>query len=341
MKKALLPFVFCVLALSALAADEPQRETFPDDYKPSPCAPDPMAVCESFPQTQIVDYGTTFRGFSMHQEWVDAHWDEMRNEGFRPICAKIATCYATRGNDDVYCVDIMRQEFLDACNRFPLGSDDRDQCRMFALTYFIGLGTKPKLFKPAQKCAKEQPAGELRKFEAWIDDTPLPVNFDGKIIVHALDAETRVPIRAKVSIDSGNVLGTEGPFPTAGYDIKYKAHLKRTPNAEGHADVIAPIVTIEMKGFETLQFPLPIDLPKMNATIEPAQLTPGTNTITVKAIDVKTGKPIYARVMAGEHVLGEANKPLTLEWKRGTKRPEIWVTSLYDHYSDTVVLQGE
>ena len=63
MRKTFLPLVFCALALSAFAADKPQRETYPSDYKPAPCAPDAMAVCESFPQTQIVDYGTTFRGF--------------------------------------------------------------------------------------------------------------------------------------------------------------------------------------------------------------------------------------------------------------------------------------
>ena len=90
-----------------------------------------------------------------------------------------------------------------------------------------------------------------------------------------------------------------------------------------------------------LLLPLPIDRPKMTATLEPAQLTPGTNTITVRAIDADSGKPIYARVMAGDRVLGDVNKPLTLEWKRGEKRPEIWVTSLYDHYNDVVVLKGE
>lgn len=340
MKKALLPLVILALALSASAADGPERESFPSDYKPSPCAPDPMAVCDSFPQTQIVDYGTTFRGFSMHQEWVDAHWDSMR-EAFRPICAKIATCYATPGNDDVYCVDTMRAEFLATCNRFPVGSDDRDQCRMFALTYFMGLGTKAQLYKPAQKCAKEQAVAGPKKLEAWIEPGTLPVDFRGKLFVHAIDAETRVPLRAKVSIDSGKVQGTEGPFPTAGYEINYKAHLKRVPNAQGHRDVIAPTVTVEMKGYETLQFPLPIALPKMTAKMEPAALVPGTNTITVHVVDAETGKPVFARVMAGDRPLGQANKPLTLEWRSGEKRPEIWVTSLYDHYDDVVVLEGE
>ena len=43
MKKALLLFL---LALPAMAQG-PAPETFPSDYKPSACAPDPAAVCKS------------------------------------------------------------------------------------------------------------------------------------------------------------------------------------------------------------------------------------------------------------------------------------------------------
>lgn len=340
MKKVLLPLLLLALALSA-AADE-KREPFPSDYTPSPCAPDAAAVCESFPRTQIVDYGTTFRGFSMHQEWVDKYWDVLRAEEFRPICAKIATCYATPGNDDVYCVDTMREEFLATCDRFPIGSYDRDQCKMFALTYFIGLGVKPQLYKPAQKCGRQQRKGsEPRKIEAWIEPAKLPVDFNGNLTVHAIDAETRVPLAAKLSIDGGDLRGAEGRLPTTGYESKWKARLKRVPNGDGHRDVIAPTLTIEMKGYETLQMPMPVELPRLVVAMEPAQLKRGTNAITIKATDAATGKPVYARVMAGDLILGDANKPLTLEWKRGEKRPEIWVTSLYDHYSDVVVMEGE
>jgi hypothetical protein len=47
------------------------------------------------------------------------------------------------------------------------------------------------------------------------------------------------------------------------------------------------------------------------------------------------------RVMAGDLVLGNANAPVTLEWKKGQKRPEIWITSLFDRYGDEVVAPAQ
>jgi hypothetical protein len=72
-------------------------------------------------------------------------------------------------------------------------------------------------------------------------------------------------------------------------------------------------------------------------TPSPDQLKPGKNIITVTARDAATGKPVEARVMAEDMAVGETNKPFELQLTRRDKRPEIWVTSLFDRYSDVVV----
>jgi hypothetical protein len=71
------------------------------------------------------------------------------------------------------------------------------------------------------------------------------------------------------------------------------------------------------------------------------KLKRGKNKITVNAIDVMTNKPVELRVMLGETILGDTNKPLEFEVKKGEKRPEIWATSLFDKYSDVVVAPAE
>jgi hypothetical protein len=77
-------------------------------------------------------------------------------------------------------------------------------------------------------------------------------------------------------------------------------------------------------------------------TPEPSKLGRGKNTVTVAATDASTGKPIEARVMMGTHtILGKTNVPFELELAKGQKREEIWVTSLFDRYSDVVVAKGE
>jgi hypothetical protein len=72
-------------------------------------------------------------------------------------------------------------------------------------------------------------------------------------------------------------------------------------------------------------------------TPEPAALRTGTNRITVSTVDTVTGKPVEMRVMAGDRVVGDSNMPIELVLEKGAKRPEIWLTSLFDMYSDVVI----
>lgn len=329
-------------AADASAADAPARERFPSDYKPQPCAPTAEAVCESFPLRKLTDYAVAFRGFDLESEWVDKHWNEMR-EAFLPICAKMGNCFTVAQNDWVYCLDIQRDEMLATCDRYPAGSEDREQCTMFAMTYYIGLGAKTELHREAQNCIAGT-AAEERTLEVWMTPQTIGPDFDGKLTIYAVDAETRIPVRARYSIDGpGELRSTEGPIPTAGYTAIWKPQLKRVPNAEGHQDVVVPTATLEAKGYKPYTLTMPMAVSKMIVEMSPAahQLKRGKNSVTITARDSETGKPVEARVMAGEYVLGDTNKPLELEIARGKKRPEIWVTSLYDRYSDVIVAPAQ
>jgi hypothetical protein len=328
-----------LLATSALA-ETPTRETFPSDYTPQPCAADTAAVCQSFPRSRLASYGTTFRGYDIHYEWIDAHWDEMVKV-FSPMCAKIANCFTVKDNDWVYCVDLLRDEFVSGCDRFPAGSKDRDQCTMFAVTYYVGLGPKSKLHQESQECvAKQPPPTKERTLTAWITPDNFDMDFDGEVKVYAYDSETHIPVRARITTDSETPFrSTEGPNPTAGYASKWRAGLKRLPNTTGRREFATPTVTLQATGYTPLTLPIPIAVPKMKIEVAPSlkSLKPGIHTITVTTRDAATGKTVPARVMAGEVPLGSSNKPLTLEVKKGEKLPEIWVTSFYERYGDQVV----
>jgi hypothetical protein len=335
MTKALLLFL---LALPALA--QPLRESFPADYKPSPCAADPAAVCKSFEKHRIPDYGATLRGFDIKTDWLDAHWDEMLQQ-FAPLCTKIANCFTVKDNTWVWCIDLMREDFLNTCERFPEGSEDRKQCRMAATVYFIGIANISGLHKTSQECAAGQNSPALRTLEAWVQPQTMGLDYDGDFTVFAYDAETHIPVRAALSVDAGKVKLTDGPAKT-GTLLGWRAGLKRVTNAGKRSEIVRPTATLEATGYKTLTIPLPIEVPTAKVEMTPpvTQLKPGANTITVTAVDTATGNPVEMRVMAGDTVLGNTNQPLRLDLKRG-KRPEIWVTSLFDRYSDMVVAEKQ
>lgn len=341
--KTIAPFL--LLLATSLSAQTPKREVFPSDYKPQPCASDGTAVCESFSQQRIQSYGLAFRAYNIHQEWIDAHWDEM-TKAFLPICTKMGNCFTVKDNDWVYCLDLMREDFLATCNRFTTPYD-RDQCNMFALTYYVGLGAKTELHKKAQECstAPHDANPESAKLEAWIEPKMIEPHHETKITVYAIDAGTRIPVRAKIEIDGEAPLkSTEGPVPTAGYPSIWEAKYKRVPNADGHTNLAPPTVTLTATGYEpvTLTLPMP-EVHTMNVGMSPAasKLRRGKNTITVTATDAITGKPVWGHVFAGTLLLGETNEPISFEWKRGEKRPEIWVTALYGQHHDAVVVPAE
>jgi hypothetical protein len=78
----------------------------------------------------------------------------------------------------------------------------------------------------------------------------------------------------------------------------------------------------------------------MTVAMKPNALHGGKNVITIDARDAATGKPVEARVMSGGDPIGDTNIPITLQVNRKGQHPEIWVTSLFNLYSDVVVAKA-
>jgi hypothetical protein len=338
MKKTLA--VLLLIATSA-SAQTSRREAFPSDFKPSPCAPNVETVCKSFSPERLREAAGVYRAFHIDDKWLAAHWNEL-TAAYKPLCAKMSSCMTVKDNIWQYCRDMLHDDFLQVCDRYPAGSEDREHCLMVSLTYYIGLGSHEELSKQAHACTDAQPQGPERTLEAWMNPEKIPLDFNGAIDVYAYDAETHIPVRALLEIDSGKLRPTEGPIPKTGYPNKWTARLKRVPRADGHSDIVLPTLTLKATNYKPLSFKLNMDLPRMTVTMSPSsdQLKVGMNTITVTAKDVATGAPVEARVMAGNMVLGRTNTPLELELTDRDQLPEIWVTSLYDRYSDAVVMKG-
>ena len=332
-----------LLLLLVVPALAQSRQPFPDDYEPSPCA-SAAPVCKTFRQSQFAEIAA-IRGFDIGQEWVDAHWNEL-SEALAPSCAKIATCFAT--NDALFCNDIVSAEvYATTCNRYPEGSVDREKCSFFVRTYLFGHDrNSSEPWEKIQECAKAQPAGGKRTLEWWMSPARIGSDYEGTFRVYAIDRETRVPVSARLHMDrKTKVSANDAPDgrPATFYPVDWKAKLVRVPNAEGHHDVTPPEVRIEAEGYEPVTFRLPMDVPKMTVKMvpDPSQLTRGKNSVTITAHDVATGEPVEARVMGDSAILGKTNVPFELDIANGQKRPEIWVTSLYDRYNDVVVAPAE
>lgn len=337
-----MPRLLAILIVLATPALAQTRPAYPDDYKPSPCAT-AAPVCKTFRQSQFAAIAG-LRGFDIGQEWVDAHWKEL-TEALEPACARIATCFAT--NEFTFCNDIVAEDvYANTCKRYPAGSKDWEKCEFFVRTYLTGHDRQSREpWQKIQECAKAQPSSGERTVEWWMFPEKIGPDYDGTFRVYAIDTETRVPVQALVMMDVKPKATTEAPGgqPTTFYKISWKPKLVRVPNAAGHRDVVPPEVRIEAPGYKTVSFPIPLDVANMTVKMDPdpSKLKRGKNTVTITAHDTATGEPVEARVMGGELVLGKTNVPFELEIVKGQKRPEIWVTNLYDRYSDVVVAPAE
>ncbi|HYR28677.1 MAG TPA: hypothetical protein VEU30_09430 [Thermoanaerobaculia bacterium] len=344
MKRALVALILCAAPSVFAARPTIGAQKFPDDYRPHPCAA-PQA-CASLSKDEIVSVGATMRGYSLTDEWVKANWDAML-EMIRPTCAKLATCYATPGNQAIFCTDLLFPEFWGLCDaRYPAGSKDNEQCAMFIRIYTLRADLQDKeASKAAQACAAEKTP---RTAEGTLEVTMFPAtigrDYKGRFTVYALDRETRVPIQALVQMpDTRLSARAPGGRPWTNYEIEWPATWHRVPNADGHTDLVAPSISVTADGFAPVTLTMPMTPPKVIVEMSPAasQLKRGKNSVTFTAHDAETGKPVELRVMLGDTILGDTNKPLALELKKGGKRPEIWATSLFDRYSDVVIVPAE
>jgi hypothetical protein len=331
-----------ILLFVTAAASAQEREPFPSDYTPHPCAV--KDGCQSFERGRLLSSGRAMLGFAMDDEWVTKHWDEML-AAFQPICAKAATCFATHNATFQFCNDALMPEFRATCDRFPKKSNDWTQCTMFVETWTLGRdGRSPDLWREAQACAKETTPFVAKNVEpiVWMSPAKLTPDYTGYINIYAIDPDTKLPVQAVVTIEKQNIFAPANPTgrPGSYYPFKWPVKFNRVPNAQGHRDLVAPMVTVEAEGYKPVQFPLPIDVPKVVTEMVPAADAlnkPGRHTVLVKAHDAATHQPVELRVMMGDQIVGDTNKPFEIEIKRGRKRAEIWGTSLFERYSDVVI----
>lgn len=330
-----------VLAFSLLAATAALAQDvapYPDDYQHSPCAP--TDVCSSFERGRIKTAGRSFLGFSISDEWLDAHYDEML-AAFKPLCQKSAHCYPIMGSTFQWCNDLLMPDFRATCNRWPKGSDDWTQCSQFVDIWALGRDQKTlQPWKDAQACAQAKTPFVARTKPpiVWMVPAKLSLDYKDYIRIYAVDPDTHLPVPARITIDKQTVYA---PTNATGmlwtyYPFKWPMKFNREPNAQKHRDMVAPMVTIAPDGYPPVTFRMPIEVPKMNVAMTPATLKNGKNVVTVTAVDAATGKPVELRVMYGDDIVGESNKPFTLEVKG--KRREVWATSLFERYSDVVIL---
>lgn len=343
MRKLLILLILIAPAL--FADDPPARSVFPDDYQPSPCAPE--GVCTSFERYKFAAASRTFLGFQIEEPWLTAHWDELRPL-MEPGCAKMASCYTVHGVGFTFCNDAVVPEMRRVCDRFPEKSHDRDQCLMFVEVYVLGVDQNSRAkWEEAQKCANEKTPHQIRSTppDVWVVPEKFGPDYKGMITVYALDPVTKLPVPGFVKIEDTILYSSGTPIgrPYTYYPFRWPFKMKRVPNAQGHRDLAPPMVTVEAPGWPNVTFPMPVELSAMNIEMQPPveKLKRGKNKVTFVARDSKTGEPVEARIMIGDLVLGDTNKPLTLELKRGQKRPEIWATSLFHKYNDVVVMPAE
>lgn len=348
--RSLLSAVLLLSAFSLAAADalpRSPRPVLPDDYPKSPCAP---GACDSFAGEDFRSAAFRFLGLGLDVVWFDAHEEEMRKV-IQPICEKRNTCLATPGNTHIFCVDIIAQPVRETCDtRYPKeqAPHDWEQCRVWAETWNLGMSQRALgPWREAQKCAAEKTPGAMhtKPLDIWIVPEKITPDYRGLVVVYAIDPDAHIPILAQIRWEGqtiyapSNATGVTATY----YPFKGPFKLIRVPNAEGHQDLLPPMMTIQSDYYPTTTLRLPMALPKIVVEVKPDPKTfkPGPNSVTVFAHDAETGKPVEARVMLGTDVLGDTNLPLTIEKKKKEKLPEIWLTSLFDQYSDTVAVPAE
>ncbi|MCU1350584.1 MAG: hypothetical protein JWO56_3614, partial [Acidobacteria bacterium] len=282
----LLLAILAAFTSAAMAADAPPaKKAFPDDYKPSPCAP--ANSCQTFERSTMPSAAFKFLGLKLDTAWMAAHGDEMVN-AFEPICRKQATCLATPGNLFAFCNDIISTELRDVCDeRFPRSKDayDWEQCSAFMETFELGVDQRTQaIWNVAQACANERtPAvDKTTPLIWWITPSPIAPDYGGYLQINAVDPDTRVPIQADVAIEGQIIYVATNPIGSLQtyYPFHWKPKFTRVQAANGHSELTAPTVTIKAKHYPDIKFAMPVTPRKLILDLVPpaAQLHPGKNT---------------------------------------------------------------
>jgi len=334
--------ILFLLLFAASFASAQERQPFPDDFTSSPCAV--AGTCVSYDRSQLRSAAFTMLGLSPNGQWFDDHYDQL-TKLYAPICRKHATCLATPGNNFLFCDDLLIREYRAVCDRtFPPSTNafDHEQCREFTEIWALGVDMHASGFATqGQQCAKEQHLDVMHTKPpiVWVVPATIPRDYDGDIYVYAIDPDTHVPVRADIDIEKQLIRAPANPTgkTSTGYPFKWTHKFNRVKNAEGHEDLAPPTLTLNPEFYPPVIITLPATPPKMIVEMTPAKLRAGVNKVIVKSRDAETGQPVEARVMIGRDAVGETNEPIVITLQRGMKVPEVWVTSLFDAYSDVVV----
>lgn len=327
-------------AAPLFAADAPPLKPYPDDFTPAACA-SPI-TCRSFPQSEMPSAAFTFLGLNMDVKWLAANWDKL-HAAIEPLCRKQSTCIATPGNSRMFCNDLIAPMLRGTCDSlYPAKSDDYNRCREFMETYALGMDQMSvRSAAEAQKCAGPPQQHEKPPI-VWMSPETLPRDYTGWVTFYAVDPDTHVPVPAKLTFEGQKHYAPSNPTGEAAtyYPMKLPFKYVETPNAAGHRDLLAPLVTVTPANYPPVQFRLATVLPRAVVTMPKKTLKRGAKT-TITAKDAETGKPVELRVYVGDAAIGNTNEPLTIDWPKNRKRPEIWARSLFNKYNDVVVLPAE
>ena len=330
--------LLALLAAPLLLAGEPARSPFPDDYRPQPCAAE--TACSSYPRSEFSRFAG-LHGFTIDATWADSHWDEIL-AALEPWCAKASACYANPVNTWTWCNDVAGADVAALCARYPEGSPDRDQCFPMARTLWAGFDrTTRERAKQIRDCALDAAAPGERTMVVWTVPAVFDASYDGTFTVFALDGETRIPVQATLSIEGQRptAINKPGGKLTAALPVTWKLSWNRVPNADGHHDLAVPTLHVAAPGYRTVSIPVPAPLPRLTVEMTPRSLKTGKNRLTIAARDSVTNVPVEMRVLAGTSTVGRTNEPFELDLPPGSKRPEIWITSLFGAYGDVVVVR--
>lgn len=345
--------VLAVLLLSAAPLFAQARDPFPPDFTVPPCAP--ANSCQSFPRDNMPSASFNLLGLQLDPDWMNAHADAIV-AAMGLACRRHAACLTVAENTFMFCDDVLTAEARPVCDRlFPRSKNahDADQCAAFRNTFLTGVDqfTDP-VWHEMQPCVKKNAVAHLKPLEVWMEPATLPAGFDGNLKFYALDPGTHLPIYARITFEGQKVYAPVAPAgdPVTFYPVKYKLKYNRVPNSEGHTDLVPPMITVTTPAYPQVsdappypvtKFRLAAAVPKLVVGMSPETLRKGTNRVTISAHDAATGAPIEMRVMVGTDAIGNSNEPLSIDVDRSGHHPEIWLTSLFNKYSDVVVARAE
>ena len=334
--------VILLFAIPLRAADTP-RAIFPSDFTPSPCAVE--TSCISFDDSAMVSAGFNFLAFRLDAEWVARHGQQVK-DAVAPFCRKHATCQGTANNSYTFCDDVLATEARPVCETlFPKGknANDWEQCKMYLEVYLMGIDQNGiNTWKKAQACVKAQPpVTHSKPLDVWMTPAQIPYEYKGYVTFYGIDPDTKVPILADVNFedqihyDEANPAGRSATF----YPMKLPFRYIRVPGKNGRTEAVPPMVTIVAPGYPPATFRLPAPVPQAIVEMKPAALHPGKNVITVTAKDSISGRGVDGRVMLGDDEVGFTDRPIAIEWKKGQKRPELWLKPYLNRFADVVIPQ--